>query len=190
MDGVYSSRNFDRGAYKFTPNVTMGWGNRVQELGFSEGELEKRILDVGCGCSGSFLENGRNIYGIDPNLGILRQFGDGKNYGSVTIAVPERSIRALADELPFADDSFDITLSTKAVGWYPQSINFEMAVREMIRVTRKRTGMVMFNVGQDMTNEIFTPVMMQLGEEEGYTIHSQGVWRYIFHPDFDPESIE
>ena len=156
-------------------------------MGFNEGDLHKKILDVGCGCSGDALKYGDQIYGIDPNLGQMVQ--NGSVVGKVGATVPERSMRALAEELPFEDESFDIAYSVKAVGWYPRNINLEMALREMLRVVKKKTGVICFNHGQEMTSSIINPVLQKL-QKEGYGANANGNWIYITHPQFDQEAAQ
>ncbi len=73
---------------------------------------------------------------------------NGEVIGKMGISVPERSMRALAEELPFKDESFDIAYSVKTVGFYPKNINLNKALREMLRVIKKETGIVCFNWGQ------------------------------------------
>ena len=166
MNSTNSSERFDPNAHRYCPNVTFGW-----ELGFNsvftETERNKMILDVGCGVQAEFLQEAPNIYGIDPNLGTLRFNGDGKDYGKVSPYEPERCVKALAEKIPFKDGTFDYAFSTKAVGWYPRHINFEMAVREMLRVVKKDNGVVFFNIGQEMTDEVLSPVLKKI-KSEGY----------------------
>lgn len=83
---------------------------------------------------------------------------------------PERSLRSLAEELPFKDEAFDFAYSTKAVGWYPHSINLEMAVREMSRAVKKKIGVTAFNIGGEMKSEIINSVIKILSRE-GYGIN-------------------
>ena len=178
------SEPINRQAYKFCPNVTQGWDDGLQTLLLNAQDKHKRILDVGCGNQGDLLREGPDIWGVDPNLGTLRFNGDGKDYGKIGLAVPQRSVAALAEELPFADESFDITLSTKAVGWYPRQINTRLALREMLRVTKKKSGYVTFNVGQEMTHDHLYDVLDELGSE-GYKMMQdpEGIWYLILHPE-------
>lgn len=173
-------REFDREAFRFCPNVTQGWENGIDGLLLHEKDKFRKILDVGCGNAGELLLEGPDIWGIDPNLGQMRFKGDGKDYGTIGVAVPERSVVGFAEDLPWNDEEFDIALSTKAVGWYPRQINTKMALEEMLRVTKKVSGYVVFNIGQEMTPAIINPILIDL-HNRGYDIRVTGCWCLMFH---------
>ncbi|MFH1500877.1 MAG: class I SAM-dependent methyltransferase [archaeon] len=174
---------FDRNAYKYCGNITDSWDWGVKSIGFSDEELGRRILDVGCGCVGAQLSEYGHLFGIDPNLGIMRFNGDGEVARYVRPAVPSKSLRALAEELPFKDESFDFAYSTKAVGWYPKAVNTEMALREMLRVVKKDTGVIVFNIGQEMTKEIINSALLNL-HQEGYGANTRYLpWITMWHKE-------
>jgi len=174
---------FNPKAYERSRFVTHGWHRDLRTLGLSKKNVEnKRILDVACGDHGAAVGEGPHVFGIDPNLGILRFFGDGKNYGSIRPKVPERSVRGLAEQLPYKDEVFDFAFSTDGVGWYPKNIHFEMALMEMLRVIKKKTGLVIFNIGGEMEPEIIDPILDHL-KEKGYNLTYLGVICTISHPD-------
>ncbi len=174
-------QSFDRRAYVYTPNVTQGWTHGLADL-IGEKNIGKKILDVGCGNTGELLREGPDVWGIDPNLGKLRFYGDGENYGSVKVAVPERSVIGIAEELPFADDTFDYVLSTKAVGWYPRQINTALSIAEMLRVSKRKTGSILFNIGQEMTMDILDPVLDKF-QLQGIEVFVREDWCVMKHPD-------
>ncbi len=179
---INSSQTFDPNAYKGCPNISQGFGRSFSSL-LPDSERNKRILDVGCGNQAGFLMQGPNIYGVDPNLGVFRK--DGKVVGNVTPYAPGKAMRALAEQLPFKDEAFDYAISEKAVGFYPRQINLEMALREMLRVVKKRTGAVYFNVGQEMTDEILNPVLEKL-TGEGYIVWPRdGNQVYLTHGEYE-----
>lgn len=175
--------SFDREAYIFTPNVTPGWEGGLAHL-VGDANTNKKILDVGCGNVGELLLQGPDVWGIDPNLGTLRFYGDGKNYGSVAVAVPERSKVGFAEELPFPDDTFDYALSTKAVGWYPKQINTALAISEMLRVIKRKTGSILFNIGQEMTPKIINPILADFSGK-GIEVTIRENWCVMRHPKSD-----
>lgn len=175
-----SEKDFDRTAYLYTPNVTQGWEHGLATL-VGQGNVHKKILDVGCGNVGELLLEGSDVWGVDPNLGTLRFNGDGKNYGPVAIAVPGRSKVAFAEDLPFPDDIFDYALSTKAVGWYPRQINTALAIAEMLRVIKRKTGSILFNIGQEMTPEIIKPILANFSEK-GIEVMIRESWCVMRHP--------
>ncbi len=187
MKEINSTKKFDRSAYLHTANISTGFPPRFDHMGFNEVDLQKRILDVGCGCSGEALRYGDQIFGIDPNLGQMVQ--NGEVVAKMAASVPERSMRALAEELPFEDESFDIAYSVKGVGFYPKNINLDMAVSEMLRVVKKETGVVCFNQGQEMTSGIINPTLKKL-QKEDYGVNIVGNWIYIVHPQFDQEAAQ
>ena len=180
---INSSREFNRGAYKYCPNITTGWERGFNSL-FQDSEKNKMVLDVGCGNQAEFLREGPHIYGIDPNLGIQRFLGDEKIHFTVRPYAPERAIIALAEELPFREEVFDYAISMKAVGWYPRQINLEMAVREMLRVVKKKTGVVFFNVGQEMSGDVINPVLEKLASQ-GFNVNVDRDLVIMSNPDYE-----
>jgi ubiquinone/menaquinone biosynthesis C-methylase UbiE len=177
------STEFDPRAYVRSRFVTHGWHRDLRTLGLRRADVERKwILDVACGDLGRAVGEGPRVFGVDPNLGILRFFGDGKNYGGLRPLVPERSVRALAEQLPFQDGVFDFALSTDGVGWYPKNIHFEMALSEMLRVIKKPTGRVVFNIGGEMEPDIIDPVLVDL-ETKGFKLNVRGVICTISPPD-------
>ncbi len=169
-------------AHKYCPNVTPGWDGDFETL-FLPSERNKKILDVGCGNEGTFLLQGPNIYGIDPNLGMYRFLGNGKDYGSAEIAVPERAFRAFAEYIPFQDGEFDYVFSIKAVGFYPRHINFRKATREMLRVAKKDVGIVLIHLGGEMQGDILDPVLDELRSER-YDVDLDGNVLSLKHPEY------
>ena len=61
---------FDRLAYIRCPNVSHGWEHGIESLLLDPRDRFKRILDVGCGNGGGLLNEGPNIWGIDPNTNL------------------------------------------------------------------------------------------------------------------------
>ena len=118
----------------------------------------------------------------------MRFSADGRDYGSIATTVPERSVRARAEELPFKDGSFDVVISTKAVGWYPRQIQTRLALREMLRVCNKETGYSVFNIGQEMTPDIINPVLLELAQNDYFIKIINNCWCLMRHPEFkEPE---
>lgn len=93
-------------------------------------ERRDRILDVGCG-TGIFTENylqqGAHVTGVDLSLKMLR-------YGRLKPGL-NRMLPAVADmrQLPFANNSFDKTVSITAIEFVADG---RRAVQELLRVTR------------------------------------------------------
>ncbi len=114
--------------------------NRVSNiLGLGD---EKVILDVCCGDGGitnrlaSFVQK---TVGIDRSLELLAM-GEkcAKDMGLANVDY----INSEASRLPFADDSFDLTISLSAFHYFPDYDYAGEVVRELIRVT-KFTGKIL-----------------------------------------------
>ena len=97
------------------------------------------LLDVGCG-TGYFTrrfagETGLRAVGLDPNASWL-EFARASSTGS------ERYCLGAAESLPFADRSFDLGVSVTALCFVDDA---HRAVREIVRVTRKRFAIGLLN---------------------------------------------
>lgn len=92
-----------------------------------------RVLEVGCGsapCSRWLAANGARPVALDISAGMLRHARDGNL--STGLDVP--LVRASADQLPFADASFDAACS--AFGAVPFVADSGTVMREVSRVLR------------------------------------------------------
>jgi SAM-dependent methyltransferase len=97
------------------------------------------LLDVGCG-TGHFTRRfagdlGLETVGLDPDAPAL---GFARTHGAGT----ERYCIGCAEALPFADRSFDYTVSVTALCFVD---NVRQAVHEILRVTRKRFAIGLLN---------------------------------------------
>jgi len=97
------------------------------------------LLDVGCG-TGHFTrlfarDVAGLVVGLDPDE-------DALGYGSTHAAAGERYVAGVAEALPFPDRSFDFTVSVTALCFVSHQ---ERALREMVRVTRKRLVLGLLN---------------------------------------------
>lgn len=102
-------------------------------------ERGESLLDIGCG-TGYFIrrfagELGLETVGLDPNA---RWLDFARAHGAGT----ERYCIGSAESLPFFDCSFDYTVSVTALCFVD---DFRQAVREMLRVTRKRFAIGLLN---------------------------------------------
>ncbi len=110
-------------------NVPGGYHDLLDELetGFVERfGKQKDLLEVGCG-TGLIMERvrrfARSVQGVDLSPGMLAR-------------AQERGLQvqqASATELPFSDNSFDVTYSFKVLAHIPE---IDQALSEMARVTR------------------------------------------------------
>lgn len=91
----------------------------------------KKLLEVGCG-AGAFLyplyEQGIDITGIDyanTSIDVARQM------------MPEQDFRVgEANQLPFDDNRFDVTLSSSIFHYFPDLEYADQALQEMQRITK------------------------------------------------------
>jgi len=112
------------------------FGLLVRLLGPQRGEA---LLDVGCG-TGYFTrrfarEAGLQATGIDPDFQWLA-------YAGVLARPSECFVEGRAERLPFADRSFDWTASVTALCFIAEQ---RQALREMLRVTRRRVVLGLLN---------------------------------------------
>jgi SAM-dependent methyltransferase len=100
---------------------------------------DERLLDVGCGTgyfTHRFATEGRlRAVGLDPN-GAWLDFARARAAGS------EQYCAGIAEALPFADRSFDLAVSVTALCFVADS---RRAVREILRVTRRRFAIGLLN---------------------------------------------
>lgn len=97
------------------------------------------LADIGCGTGHFTREFARDVrglvVGLDPNVESL-------TYANTRVMHGERYVAGLAESLPFRDGSFDFTLSVTALGFIRRQ---EQALREMVRVTRRRIVLGLLN---------------------------------------------
>jgi SAM-dependent methyltransferase len=95
-------------------------------------DADASLLDIGCGTGHFTRRFARDIrgsvIGLDPNEEWL-------SYAQSRAESSERYVAGRAEALPFPDRSFDYTVSVTALCFVSDQ---ERAVRELIRVTRRR----------------------------------------------------
>jgi SAM-dependent methyltransferase len=99
----------------------------------------ERLLDVGCG-TGHFTRlfaahTGASLVGLDPDLAWLR-------FALERAGPNEGYIAGRAERLPFGDRSFDRTIAVTSLCFIRAE---REALREIIRVTRKRVALGLLN---------------------------------------------
>lgn len=102
-------------------------------------EAGSALLDIGCG-TGHFTrlfakDIGGLVVGLDPNENWLA-------YANKHVAGGEQYVAGLAESLPFPDRSFDFTASVTALCFVGRQ---EQALRELVRVTRRRFVLGLLN---------------------------------------------
>ena len=102
-------------------------------------EADASLLDIGCGTGHFTRLFARDIrgpvIGLDPNEEWL-------SYAQSRAESSERYVTGRAEALPFPDRSFDYTVSVTALCFVSDE---ERAVRELIRVTRRRFALGLLN---------------------------------------------
>jgi len=97
------------------------------------------LLDVGCG-TGHFTrlfasDMGGTVIGVDP----IREWLD---YAKTHSTKAEQYVSGIAEALPFPEHAFDFTVSVTALCFIKRQ---EDALREIVRVTRKRFALGLLN---------------------------------------------
>jgi len=98
----------------------------------------QKILDAGCGGGRNlvyFLQNGFDVYGIDPNpnaIAAVQQLAQG-----LAPNLPQANFKvAAAEQLPFGDAEFDLVLSSAVLHFAQSKTHFEVMLKEMWRVLK------------------------------------------------------
>jgi ubiquinone/menaquinone biosynthesis C-methylase UbiE len=112
------------------------------------------VLDVGCG-TGYFTrrlaQDGFEVTGVDTNVGMVdyaRTYGIGS----------ERYMVGDARHLPFPDQSFDFSIAIASLCFIREQ---EQALREMVRVTRRRIVLGLLNRYSLLHSRCATPRIVQ-----------------------------
>src|ERR1700760_1620137 len=86
-----------------------------------------KILDAGCGGGRNlvyFLQNGFEVYGIDPNPNAVEAVK--KISKKLAPNLPKDNFKvATAENLPFADDSFDLVISSAVLHFANDKMHFD-----------------------------------------------------------------
>ena len=97
-----------------------------QELGDA-----RSVVNVGAG-AGSYEPPDREVTAVEPSEIMIRQRPPGA----------AKAVQAVAEELPFADDSFDAAMAILTLHHWS---DVEAGLAEMIRVARRRVIVVTFD---------------------------------------------
>ena len=111
-----------------------------------------KVLDVGCGGGRNlpyFLQNGYQVYGIDPNPEAVAQVQllaetlvPGGNH-------TENFIVAKAEDMPFDDDTFDLVICSAVLHFANDSNHFDAMLRSIWR-TLKPGGFLFARLASDI----------------------------------------
>ncbi len=124
--------NYDEVIFSTVP-LERSWRRGFNDfMGLRAGQS---VLDVGCGPASQAFEGGAlaavgpsgHLTGLDPAVGMLER-ARAKASGNPAASF----VQGVAEQLPFADASFDVTLDVSAL----QMTDIDRAIAEMVRVTR------------------------------------------------------
>jgi SAM-dependent methyltransferase len=110
------------------------------------------ILNVGAG-TGSYEPSDRQLIAVDRSLGMIRK----------RRPAAARAIQASADELPFADGSFEASMAILTVHHWPDK---EAGLREMRRVTRGPIVLLTFDPSHRPWLTDYLPQLATLDEAQ------------------------
>ena len=138
-----------------TPGYLSAVGRLIAETELRPGES---VLEVGCGtgvlCRWLTREtSGRNpVTGMDVNTFFLREGAEIARREGVAEAVSFRE--GSAEQLPFADNSFDVVFSSTVI----QRVNADLMLPEMVRVTRPGGRVAVLGHAHDMNRWVNLPL--------------------------------
>jgi SAM-dependent methyltransferase len=119
-----------------------------------------RALDVGCGTgalAGRLARSGFDVTGIDPSQGMLDVMAESE---------PEvRSVRGDGTQLPFDDESFDLTLTVAALHHIADPDAVRKTLAEMARVTRVDGRLVIWD--HNPRNPYWKSLMARVPQDDG-----------------------
>jgi len=137
---------FDRNAHLFPDSISKDDG-RVQAI-LSVVKSKDRILEVGCG-KGRFLKVIREVYpdtectGVDISSALLSHVPAGI-----------RVLKGSMESIPCPNDYFDVVFSVEAI---EHSANPEIAIKEMVRVTRPGGWVVVIDKHRSQWGRLVCP---------------------------------
>lgn len=97
-----------------------------------------KILDAGCGGGRNlvyFLQNGFDVYGIDPNTNAITAIQQLAQ--SLAPNIPQGNFKvAAAEDIPFGDAEFDLVLCSAVLHFAQSKAHFEAMLNELWRVLK------------------------------------------------------
>jgi SAM-dependent methyltransferase len=143
-----------------------------------------KILDAGCGGGRNlvyFLQNGFNVYGIDPNpdaIAAVKELSKTLVHGNST----ENFKFSPVEDMTFKDDYFDLVISSAVLHFAQNEIHFENMLNAMWRVL-KPGGYLFARLASDIGIEEF---VQPLGDgryllpdgSERFLVNQQTLLRY------------
>jgi ubiquinone/menaquinone biosynthesis C-methylase UbiE len=119
-----------------------------------------RVLDVGCGTgvlAARLAGLGYRVTGLDPSDGMLELLRE---------RAPEvEAVRGSADEMPFADDEFDLSLSVATMHHIADPADVRVALGEMVRVVRRGGSVIVWD--HNPRNPYWPYLMRRVPQDRG-----------------------
>lgn len=122
----------------------------------------RTVLNVGAG-TGSYEPTGRIVTAVEPSPEMIRK----RPHGAA------EAVRARADALPFADDSFDAAMAILTLHHWPDK---SAGLREMRRVTRGRIVILTFDPAAKPWLTDYLPELAVLDEAQMPAMEDYGRW--------------
>jgi SAM-dependent methyltransferase len=120
------------------------------------------VLNVGAG-TGSYEPDDRSLTAVEPSREMIRQRGP----------AAARAIQASADDLPFGDDSFDVSMAILTIHHWPDKA---AGLREMRRVARGRVVLLTFDPAHRPWLTDYLPELAALDKAQMPTMSDYGRW--------------
>jgi tellurite methyltransferase len=121
----------------------------------------QKVLDVGCGGGRNlpyFLQNGYQVYGIDPNPEAVAQVQSLAKTLVPDCNHTENFIVAKAENMPFGDNTFDLAICSAVLHFANDSNHFDAMLRSIWRIL-KPGGFLFARLASDIGIEhLVTPL--------------------------------
>jgi len=192
--GILEDKSRARTFYRFLSRVydrvnPVFWNGRMRAealnmFGVSEGE---RVLDVGCGtgfATEGLVERGADVDGLDQSAHQLAKAREKGALGSV------RLVRGDAENLPYADATFDAVWSSGSIEYWPSPVD---ALREARRVTKPGGRVLIVGPRRPsgrILGAIADSIMLFYDEEEATRMFRESGWEDIEHTVMGSEYVD
>jgi len=155
-----------------------GWQGNLSQHALT-GLTPCKLLDVGCGTGyllNIALQEKYDAMGIDASSGMLDKAAELYDIDK------ERLLFTTADQLPFEDHSFDVTIASGSLVHIP---NIEASAKEMARITKPGGLIRVIDHAKPKDVNLFTLPVTLFSQLSGDTLHS---YEEIFGADCTLES--
>jgi len=192
--GILEDKSRARTFYRYLSNVY----DRVNPVFWNEGMREEcldilnvskddRVLDVGCGTGFGTLglvEHSDDVHGLDQSLHQFERAREKEELAGVDL------VRGDAENLPYADDSFDAVWSSGSIEYWPSPVD---ALAEARRVVRPG-GRVLVVGPRRPSNRVLAAladsIMLFYDEEEATRMFEEAGWAEVEHVLMGSEYVD